>query len=51
MVSVLLAAQAAADLNSHVALLASFRYSSPNSAREYIVNSHDMELSFIWYAI
>jgi len=39
--------QVATNLISHVALFASFQDSSPHSAREYIVNSRDVAVSFI----
>jgi hypothetical protein len=46
-----LAMQAANDLISHTAQLMSFKYYFPHHARECIVNSRDVEVSFIWYYI
>ena len=46
-----LAMRVATDHISHEALPASSQDCSPHSTREYIVNSRDAAMSFIWYAI
>ena len=46
-----LAMQAANDLIAHRALLVSFQYAFPHTAREYIVNSRDAAARFVWYYI
>jgi hypothetical protein len=45
------AKRVATDRISHEALTASIQDRSPHSPRDYIVNSRDTAMSFIWYAI
>ncbi len=45
------AMRVATDRISHEALPSSIQDSSPHSSRDFLVNSRDTTMSFIWYAI